>query len=63
MLASSVQPYLASLLVLTTYWPPSPLPYHYDLGSSPTIPTDFITPPRLGHAWPHFVLPFTRWPF
>ncbi|KAJ7712820.1 hypothetical protein B0H16DRAFT_1743823 [Mycena metata] len=49
MLASSVRPYLASLLVLITYWPLSPLPYHYDLESSPTIPTDYAQL-DLGHT-------------
>ncbi|KAJ7760353.1 hypothetical protein B0H16DRAFT_1719858 [Mycena metata] len=49
-------PYLASLLVLTTYWPLSPLPYHYDLGSSPTIPTDYAQL-DLDHTLLHFRSP------
>ncbi|KAJ7719010.1 hypothetical protein B0H16DRAFT_1796273 [Mycena metata] len=56
MFASSVRPYLASLLVLTTYWPLSPLPYHYDLGSSPTIPTDYAQL-DLDLTSPHFLSP------
>ncbi|KAJ7782920.1 hypothetical protein B0H16DRAFT_1447161 [Mycena metata] len=56
MLASSVQPYLASLLVLITYWSLSPLPYHYDLGSSPMIPTNYAQL-DLDHTSLHFRSP------